>query len=164
MPNWAHLAAADQDLATLGADLFRAQVPEALRRADSFTGYAFIATIRKDGSPRLHPVCPVMAGGRLYVSTVPASPKLHDLRNDARYVLHAFLGAGDAEFSVRGRARKVEEPAVRAALEAAVKGWAPVHEHIFELDIEQADATTWENQGQSNTRPVRRRWKPAGGM
>ena len=28
-------------------------------------GIAYLATLRKDGSPRLHPVCPVLAGGGL---------------------------------------------------------------------------------------------------
>jgi hypothetical protein len=162
MPTWAEFAAADPELADFGAGLIRAAVPEGLRRPDSFTGMAFLATIRKDGGPRLHPLCPVMAGGRLYVTTVPTSPKLRDLRGDGRYMLHAFLGASDGEFSVRGRAREVDDPAVRAALEEAARGWAPVHEHVFELDIERADSTVWENASQPDTRPVRRRWIAGG--
>jgi hypothetical protein len=32
---------------------------------------AFLATVRPDGSPRLHPFCPVLAGGRLLAAIPP---------------------------------------------------------------------------------------------
>lgn len=34
-------------------------------------GLAFLATIRKDGAPRLHPVCPVLSNEGLYVLVIP---------------------------------------------------------------------------------------------
>jgi hypothetical protein len=162
MSTWADLATADPELAAFGANLVQAQVPAKLRRPDSFTGYAFIATVRKDGGPRVHPLCPVMAGGRLYVTTLPASPKLYDLQRDGRYALHAFLGAEDAEFSVRGRAKEVHDGGVQALLEAAAEGWAPIHEHIFELEIDRADSTAWANFGTPEAHAVRRRWVAGG--
>ena len=51
-------------------------------------GLGFLATVRRDGGPRVHPVCPVFLGDRLYVMVIPG-PKLDDLRRDARYALHS---------------------------------------------------------------------------
>jgi hypothetical protein len=48
-------------------------------------GLGFLATVRADGGPRVHPICPIMAGN-LYAFIVPG-PKLVDLRRDARYAL-----------------------------------------------------------------------------
>src|SRR5258708_10344884 len=42
-------------------------------------GPAFLATVRKDGAPRLHPVCPVLSNDRLVVLVTPASPTRHAL-------------------------------------------------------------------------------------
>jgi len=42
-------------------------------------GLAFLATVRSDGGPRLHPVCPVLSQARLYVLILPDSPKRLDL-------------------------------------------------------------------------------------
>jgi hypothetical protein len=50
-------------------------------------GLGFLATVRKDGGPRVHPVCPVLSRAGLHVLVVPG-PKLADLRRDARYALH----------------------------------------------------------------------------
>ena len=48
-----------------------------------------LATVRKDGAPRLHPVRPFLSGdGRLIVFSSPGSPKTADLRRDGRVALH----------------------------------------------------------------------------
>lgn len=48
-------------------------------------GLGFLATVRADGGPRVHPICPVLADN-LYAFIVPG-PKLADLRRDGRYAL-----------------------------------------------------------------------------
>jgi len=48
-------------------------------------GLGFLATVRADGGPRVHPICPVLAEN-LYAFIVPG-PKLADLRRDGRYAL-----------------------------------------------------------------------------
>jgi hypothetical protein len=61
-------------------------------------GLGFLATVRKDGGPRVHPICPIIAHGGLYAFIVP-SPKQDDLRRDGRYALHSFPPAeNDNEF------------------------------------------------------------------
>src|SRR5205814_2633966 len=47
-------------------------------------GLAFLATVRTDGAPRVHPVCPVISDAGLHVLIV-AGPKRQDLRRDGRY-------------------------------------------------------------------------------
>ena len=65
---------------------------------------AFLATIRPDGGPRLHPFCPILAGGRLFAAIPRKSPKGHDLRRDPRCAIHALPGPEDDELSIRARA------------------------------------------------------------
>lgn len=70
------------DFANLRPDL------EALARGMLYQhglGLGFLATIRADGGPRVHPICPVLAEN-LYAFLVPG-PKLADLRRDGRYAL-----------------------------------------------------------------------------
>ena len=53
MITWRELAAAEPERAEAGGSL--------LSQFD--VGLAFLATVRKDGAPRLHPVCPVLSSG-----------------------------------------------------------------------------------------------------
>jgi hypothetical protein len=69
-------------------------------------GLGFIATVRKDGGPRVHPVCPVISPAGLHVLILPG-PKRGDLRRDGRYSLHTEMFAPPREddgFAVTGRA------------------------------------------------------------
>jgi hypothetical protein len=104
-------------------------------------GLGYLATIRKDGGPRLHPVCPVVANGGLYVFVGNQSPKLHDLLRDGRYALHSFPNPEvDDEFYVAGRAARAEEPAVRRIVYEAytATGAFTSHDTLFELGLERA--------------------------
>ena len=72
-------------------------------------GLGYLATVRKDGGPRVHPVCPVIANGGLYVFVGNQTPKLHDLLRDGRYALHSFPNPQVAdEFYVSGRAVRID--------------------------------------------------------
>lgn len=50
-------------------------------------GLGFLATVRADGAPRVHPVCPIVSDVGLHVLIV-SGPKQRDLRRDGRYALH----------------------------------------------------------------------------
>src|ERR1700733_13717081 len=72
-------------------------------------GLAFLATLRKDGAPRLHPICPTIVDGVLSALIGPTF-KRADLKRDGRYALHSFpLSDKDDEFLVMGRARFVDD-------------------------------------------------------
>ena len=51
-------------------------------------GIGFLATVRTDGGPRVHPICPVLNERGCFGLIVPG-PKLEDLRRDPRYALHS---------------------------------------------------------------------------
>ncbi|HWG01064.1 MAG TPA: hypothetical protein VG164_04350 [Trebonia sp.] len=51
-------------------------------------GLGFLATVRADGGPRVHPVCPFVSPAGLHVLVING-PKLADLRRDGRYALHS---------------------------------------------------------------------------
>ena len=75
----------------------------------------FLATVRKDGGPRVHPVCPVLSPAGLHVLILPG-PKRGDLRRDGRYSLHTETFAPPREddgFAVSGRATEVADQATR---------------------------------------------------
>ena len=81
-------------------------------------GLGFLATVRADGGPRVHPVCPVISPAGLHL-LVMAGPKQADLRRDGRYTLHSETcppPRQDDGFAVTGRAREVTDPAVRRAV------------------------------------------------
>ena len=74
---WGDLAAVRPDIAAAGRQLLY-----------SFgIGLGFLATVRLDGGPRVHPICPVLTESGLYGMIIPG-PKLEDLRRDPRYALH----------------------------------------------------------------------------
>lgn len=81
-------------------------------------GLGFLATIRKDGGPRVHPVCPVISEAGLHVLILPG-PKLGDLRRDGRYSLHSEMVAPprqDDGFAVTGFAAEISDQAVWAVV------------------------------------------------
>src|SRR5258708_23736996 len=78
----------------------------------SGVGLGFLAPLRKDGAPRLHPICPTVVDGRLYALIGP-TPKRADLKRDGRYALHTFPAEKvDDEFLVMGRAKFIDDPAI----------------------------------------------------
>ena len=119
---------------------------------------AYLATTRADGSPRLHPVVPVVADGELFVAIGDWSPKWRDLRRDPRCVLHALPGARDDEFVLRCRA--FEDPASVGRLRAAADHVIHDDDHVIRFDIDRADHGWWEHVGQPGTYPIRSRWLP----
>jgi len=76
---------------------------------------AYLATVRPDGSPRVHPVTPII-GEQLFVFMEPTSPKGKDLQRDGRYMLHCAVensNGGGGEFYVRGYATLSTDPLAR---------------------------------------------------
>jgi hypothetical protein len=152
---WKDFAEANPILAQAGATQF----------CQYGVGLAFLATIRKDGAPRLHPVCPVISGSGLYLLVQPHSPKRWDLQRDGRFALQAFPQdrPDSDEFYLSGTARFVNEPAVFAAVLSDAKHHASPEEILFELQIERAMHTTWTGFGTPDYRALHSSWTaPAG--
>jgi hypothetical protein len=80
-------------------------------------GLGFLATVRADGGPRVHPVCPVLAEN-LYAFIVPG-PKLADLRRDGRYALCSETCAPprhDDNLYIAGMIEELEDASLRSRL------------------------------------------------
>lgn len=116
---------------------------------------AYMATVRKDGSPRLHPLSPIFADGRLFVAIEATAPRRFDLQRDGRYSLHALPPAlgpdyDEFEFNVTGRATRITDPETLASITEAEgarnrPGPRPT-DWVFELDVEAALTTVWNHQ------------------
>ena len=103
-------------------------------------GLGYLATVRRDGGPRVHPVCPVIANGGLYVFIGNRSPKLRDLLRDGRFALHSFPNPQvDDEFTVRGHAERVDDAAIRQIVYDAytATGAFTSDDTLFELRLER---------------------------
>jgi hypothetical protein len=106
-------------------------------------GVVLVGTIRKDGTPRISPVEPLIWERDLWLSMLLGSYKAADLKRDPRILVHSIVTGRDGaagEYKVRGHA--VEEPEQRVqqgyADEVADKlGWSPEpgRFHLFRIDL-----------------------------
>lgn len=166
---WDEFAAAAPDLAAAaaarwpGIHALTAGAPAP--KGNATFAVAYLATVRPDGAPRLHPFCPVLADGRLVAAIPRSSPKGSDLRREPRCVIHATPGPDDDELCIRARAREVTDAAVRRRVvevvsRSGVGGMIETAtvDPLFEFDIERVDVARWLDIGQPGTRAERRRW------
>ena len=139
---------------------FETQAPELAEfaRTRLHNKVAYLATTRKDGSPRVHPFTPIIGEGHLFVFMEPTSPKGHDLRRDSRFALHCSVSdtSGESgEVFLSGRAVYVEDAGMRG-IALRVTPYTPAERYIlFELNPESVTVTEYPDGGG----PVRRYWK-----
>jgi hypothetical protein len=132
MTSWAEFARQAPEIAAFGETRFG-------------SGVAYLGTLRPDGSPRVHPVTPII-GEQLFLFMEPTSPKGKDLQRDARYTLHCSVedsSGGNGEFYVTGRATLTHDPLVRAQAVKA-SSYSPQDRYIlFVFTIEFAFMNTY---------------------
>jgi Pyridoxamine 5'-phosphate oxidase len=101
-------------------------------------GLGYLATIRRDGGPRVHPVSPVILDDGLYCFIVN-SPKRGDLDRDGRYALHAFPPEEtDDEAYLSGRASRVLDGVRVRRLAAVLRAEPRVDWWLYEFTVEVA--------------------------
>jgi hypothetical protein len=104
-------------------------------------GFGYLATVRRDGGPRVHPVSPVIADGGLFCFVMP-SPKRQDLIRDGRYALHSYPAeVRNDEAYVAGWARRVTDRGRRRRVARAHRAAADVDWELFELYVGVAMVT-----------------------
>lgn len=175
MASWAEFERSAPDMAAVAERLWPGITRLGRLVAQAGTGgtvfaIAYLATTRPDGSPRLHPFCPIIAGGRLFAAIPARSPKGDDLRRDGRCVIHALPGPDDDELCIRARAREVTDGGATRTIVVDVVSRSGVggmiesttNDPLFEFDIEQVETARWLDVGQPGTRAARRRWRAAG--
>ena len=107
MASWSEVAAEAPELAARARALF-----------DAFT-HKTMATLRRDGSPRISGTEVEFSGGELFIGSMSRAVKALDLRRDPRFALHCGTGdsarwegdpgrwPGDAKLS--GRAKETSD-------------------------------------------------------
>jgi len=121
-------------------------------------GPAYLATVRDDGVPRVHPVTPIIGEGHLFLFMEPTSPKGRDLDERATYAMHSGVpdtsGTG-GEFWLSGRASRVDDAATRTVA-GSVSSYSPADRYVrFELDVAEARCNGYGDVAL----PEPRRWR-----
>ncbi|MFG2862175.1 pyridoxamine 5'-phosphate oxidase family protein [Streptomyces sioyaensis] len=107
-----------------------------------------LATLRKDGAPRLTGLEADFRHGELWLGMMVGSRKALDLRRDPRFSLHANPGPdadglADGDVRVSGRAVEVTDPGVVARYAAEVKPPEPFH--LFRAELTEVVRTYVED-------------------
>jgi hypothetical protein len=134
--SWRDLEAEAPEIARLGG--------ERLERA----GIALLATLRRDGSPRINPVEPHIFGGQLLFAAMPRTTKARDLSRDPRCFLHSVVSDPDGsegELKLSGRAEELHDPEFRKRPREAWWVGRPSEEaRVFSLVVERAAFVSWD--------------------
>jgi hypothetical protein len=140
--NWNEFAEAAPDLAAAGEERFERW------------GLILLGSVRKDGTPRISPVEPLIVDGELMLGMMWQSTKALDLLRDPRCLVHSIITdrkGHDGEFKLRGRASDVRDPDVRETYSKALFekiGFRPegAEWHLFAIDIEHAALIAFEGE------------------
>ena len=106
-------------------------------------GLAFLATVRKDGSPRISAIETLFGEGELWLGSMPGSLKANDLLRDPRFALHAastdkMVSNGDAKLA--GAAVHVEDEETFERYRKAsggAEGLSLGGFHLFRVDVKE---------------------------
>jgi hypothetical protein len=143
-PTWAHIDAAEPELAAFVAARLQAAP-------------AYLATVVANGAPRAHPVTPIVSAEGLFLFMEPTSPKGTDLRERRSFALHGGVpdssGTG-GEAWVSGTGRFVDDIEVRATV-AAAASYDPADRYVlFELHPYEVRCNGYDDV----ELPASRRW------
>ena len=104
------------------------------------TGLGFLATLRKNGFPRISGIEPSFAAGEMWLGMMDRSLKALDLRRDPRLAVHSasadrYVKEGDAR--VTGAAVELSEgdEQRQAYLKHLGGGAPPEPMHVFRVDV-----------------------------
>ena len=130
MATWKQFSGAAPELARSVQELFDAHK------------HKLLATLRKDGSPRISGIEASFRDGELWLGMMPGSRKALDLRRDPRLALHSASldppedptsWTGDAKLA--GRAVEVDDPALLERLGAGESA------HLFRVEVTEVVLT-----------------------
>ena len=126
MASWHEVEAAAPELATLARGFLEAHV------------HMTLATIRRDGSPRISGTELMFADGELWLGSMWQSMKARDLQRDPRFALHSGSEdppgwPGDAKLA--GRVEEITDQERKAEIFGGKA--SPWEAHLFRADIDE---------------------------
>ncbi len=131
MARWQEVLAAEPDLAERARAAFDAHV------------HKTIATLRRDGSPRISGIEIRFAEGDVWIGSMMRAVKALDLRRDPRYALHSGSDEPEAwqgDAKIAGAAEEIQEQAVLDRVYPSGDG-EPERRlddmHLFRLEISE---------------------------
>jgi hypothetical protein len=143
--SWGELTEASPDIAEFGRKRLDGKV-------------AYLATIRSNGAPRVHPVTAFLSETRCFIFAEPDSSKVRDFERNPRFHIHCAMSdssGSSGEFQMSGAAEVAEATECRLEAEANCPFRPSSRSILYELKLIEAVATSYRGG-----RPDRRRWKP----
>lgn len=121
------------------------ELAEAVRSRFEATGLGLLATLRRDGAPRITGVEPGFSRGEVWLGMMDGSRKALDLRRDPRLALHSATAdkeVKDGDARITGQAVELSEddPQRKVFLDDLRAGgdWAPEGPfHLFRIDVSE---------------------------
>ena len=116
-----------------------AEAPDLAQRARAYLDahvHKTLATLRKDGSPRISGTECIFAEGELWFGSMPNARKADDLLRDPRFALHSGSAAPpdwDGDAKVAGTATEVTDPDTLQRVVGGDKPPGPMH--LFRCDV-----------------------------
>ena len=144
---------------------FEAQAPElaaAVRRHLDAHTHKTLATLRRDGSPRISGTESQIIDGELYIGSMWDARKARDLRRDPRFALHSGSEdppgwSGDAKLA--GIVEEITDPERVRAINGAAAESGP--SHLFRLDLREVSTVGLDD---TRTQLVIDVWTPERGV
>jgi len=150
--NWMEFQERAPEMAAMGLERFRR------------SGVVLIATLRKDGSPRISPVEPFFISDQLLLGMMWHSMKALDLRRDARCVIHSAVTNAEGkegEFKLRGKAIELNEEGYYQTIRERWGVQPSTCLHVFSVDIESASFIAYDiGKGEM----IVKQWDPQRGL
>lgn len=135
------------------------ELAEAVRARFECTRHHVLATLRRDGTPRVSGTEVAFHGDDLTVGSMWEAVKARDLQRDGRFALHANPGDGSmagGDAKLAGVAEEVDEEGKREFEESADP---PKPYHLFRLGLTEVVLTSLHPDGD---RLVIQTWRPGG--
>src|SRR5918999_3555170 len=150
MPSWSEFEAAAPELAA-----------SVRARLDAHT-HKTLATLRRDGSPRISGTETELIDGDLWIGSMWQARKAHDLQRDPRFALHSGSDepahwAGDAKLA--GVAEEITDPARRREINGDKAPSGP--SHLFRLDLREVSTVGLDDERKAL---IIRVWTPDRGV